>query len=190
VPPANRPLPPEPVHRGFFLRLHMGPSFTSFSSSGGTSGSTQLSGSGVALGIALGGALAPNFAIYGAFFEPVMVEGNLKTARTDLLTATNAAVGGLGAGAVYYLEPINFYLSGTIAFTSMVINDAKSNTLDQTDGGIGFQLMAGKEWWASQCWGVGAAVEIVAATAMKDDNDHSVSWTGEAFNVVLSATYF
>jgi hypothetical protein len=187
VPPAP---PPEPVHRGFFLRLHIGPGFSSFSSSGGTSGSTEASGGGLSLGIALGGALAPNFAVYGTFFEPVMTEMNLKTARTDLAKATNAGLGGFGAGAIYYIEPINLYVSGAIAFAGVVINDAKSNTLDQSDLGIGFQGMFGKEWWVSQCWGVGAAVEIVAATAMTDGNDHSVSWTSEAFSVVFSASYF
>jgi hypothetical protein len=187
VPPAP---PPEPVHGGFFLRLDIGPGFSSFSSSGGASGSTEFSGGGLSLGIALGGALAQNFAVYGTFFEPVMTEMTLKTARTDLAKANNAGLGGIGAGAIYYIEPINLYVSGAIAFTGLVVNDAKSNSLDQTDLGIGFQGMFGKEWWVSQCWGVGAAVEIVAATAMRDGNDHSVSWTGEAFSVVFSASYF
>jgi hypothetical protein len=191
-PPAYAPPPvyaapaPPPEHAGFFLRLHFGPGFDSFSG-----GSSQLSGGGVSFAVALGGAVAPNLAVFGNFFESGAVQlSSLKTSRTDLVGADNAAMGGLGAGVVYYLEPLNLYLSGALAFTFFFIEDAKGKMLAQTDGGIGFDGMVGKEWWISQHWGAGAAVEVIAATAMKDQNDPSVHWTAESFNLVLSATYF
>jgi hypothetical protein len=183
APPAP---PPEPEHAGFFLRLHLGPGFDSFSA-----GSTQLSGAGLSFALALGGAVAPNLAVFGNFFESGAVKlSSLKSNRTDLVGADNAAMAGLGAGVIYYIEPLNLYLSGALALTVFFIEDVKGKMLDQTDGGIGFDGMVGKEWWASQHWGVGAAVEIIAATAMKDQNDPSVHWTAEAFNFVLSASYF
>jgi hypothetical protein len=190
VPPRPPAAPPEPIHAGFFLRLHLGPGVSSFSTSGGTSGSTQVSGSGISLGLALGGALAPNFAVYGTFFETIMTKGNLKTTRADLVNIDSAGLGGFGAGAIYYFEPINLYVSGTLAVAALVIDDAKGKTIDQTGGGFGFQAMVGKEWWVSEHWGLGAAAEIITATSMKDQNDTSVHWSGEAFNVVFSASYF
>ncbi len=191
VPPVYPPPPPQPEHAGFFLRLHFGPGFDSFSGSGGTSGSTQLSGGGISFALALGGAVAPNLAVFGNFFECGAVQlSKLSTSRTDLVGADNAAMGGLGAGVVYYVEPLNLYLSGALAWTVFFIEDAKGKTLAQTDGGIGFDGMLGKEWWASQHWGIGAAIEIIAATAMTDQNDATVHWTAEAFNFVVSASYF
>jgi hypothetical protein len=195
-PPAQAPAPypappPQPEHGGFFLRLHGGPGFDSFSSSSGNSGSTQLAGAGISFAIALGGAVAPNLAVFGNFFESGAVQlSSLKTSRTDLIGTDNAAVGGLGAGVVYYVEPLNLYLSGALAATFFFIEDAKGKQLDETKPGIGFDGMVGTEWWASAHWGLGAAIEVLAATAMKDKNDPSASWTAEAFNVVLSATYF
>jgi hypothetical protein len=191
VPPAYPSPPPQPEHGGFFLRLHFGPGFDSFSSSGGTSGSTQLSGGGVSFGIALGGAVAPNLAVFGNFFESGAVQlSSFKSTRTDLIGADNAAMGGLGAGVVYYVQPLNLYVSGALALAVFFIEDAKGKTLAQTDGGIGFEGMVGKEWWVSPHWGVGAAVEIIAASAMKDRADPTVDWTAEAFNFLLSASYF
>lgn len=189
LPPAYPPPPPE--HGGFFLRLHFGPGFDSFSSSGGTSGSTQLSGAGMSFGVALGGAVAPNLAVFGNFFESGALQlSSLKTSRTDLIGADNAAMGGLGAGVVHYVQPLNLYISGALALSFFFIEDAKGKTLAQTGGGIGFEGMIGKEWWASQHWGAGAAIEIIGASGMKDKNDPTVHWTTEAFNFVLSASYF
>jgi hypothetical protein len=166
----------------------MGPGFDSFSSSGGSS---QLSGGGISFAIALGGAVAPNLALFGSFFESGALQfSTVRINRTDLIGADNGAMGGLGAGVVYYVEPLNLYLSGALAYAFFFTEDAKGKMLDQTDPGIGFDGMVGKEWWASQHWGIGVAIEVLAATAMKDQNDKTVSWTGESFNVLLSATYF
>ena len=185
------PPPPAPVHAGFFLRLHLGIGLDSFSSSGGSTGTTQISGPGPSLALAVGGAIAPNLALFGTFFETgVGGPATVKTTRTDIAATDNVGLGGLGGGVVYYLEPLNLYLSGALALTVLVVNDVKGNTLAETKGGIGFEGMVGKEWWVSQHWGVGSALEIVAATAMKETKDTSVSWTGEAFNIVLSGSYF
>ena len=191
VPPAPPQPPPAPVHAGFFLRLHLGVGLNSLASSSSTTGTTQISGPGASLAIALGGAVAPNLAVFGTFFETGPGgPASVKTMRTDLATTDNAGLGGLGAGVVYYLEPLNVYLSGALALTALIVNDVKQKTLDKTGGGIGFEGMVGKEWWVSHHWGLGAAIEIVAATGMKDKNDPSAKWTAEAFNVVFSATYF
>jgi hypothetical protein len=187
VPPDYTAPPPEPVHQGLYLRLHLGASFSSFSTSGGA---TQISGGGIALGLALGYAIAPNLALFVLFSEPTGEDLKVKTSSIDLTSTSASGLGCFGAGAVYYLEPINVYLSGAIAMTAVVYNDAQGNMLDDSDTGIGFVGMVGKEWRMSQSWGVGAAVEIVAATAMKDHDDPTVSWNAQAFNVVFSATYF
>ncbi|HEY6478334.1 MAG TPA: hypothetical protein VI456_17275 [Polyangia bacterium] len=187
VPPTYVPPPAGPVHGGLFLRLHLGLGLNSYSASGG---STQISGGGVSVAVALGYGIVPNLALYGTFFESVAGQPGVKTDRTDLAAAGGGAVAGLGGGAVYYVEPINLYVSGAIASTFLIIEDARGNTIDQTHVGIGFQAMVGKEWWVSQHWGLGAAFEIIAATSMKDNNDPSVSWTAEASNLVFSATYY
>ncbi len=88
--------------------------------------------------------------------------------------SSNISLGGIGAGIVYYFEPINIYLSGVIAAMDLQGQDANGNTTGETKVGPGFQLMVGKEWW-SPATGLGAAGEFMAAT-MKDKNDSSVTW--------------
>jgi hypothetical protein len=75
-----------------------------------------------------------------------------------------------------------------LAFTSAEIDDANSNPIYQTRDGIGIQLMVGKEWWISQDWGIGVAGEFIGAS-MKDKNDSSVTWSADAFSILVSATY-
>jgi hypothetical protein len=187
-PPADVTPPAEPVHQGFFLRLHFGGGSSSFSGSG-SAGSTQISGGGISFAVALGGAIAPNLALFGNFFVSGATQASVTTTNTAFTTTSDAAVEGVGGGVLYYFEPINLYLSGAIAATFLVIDDAQK-TLDLTKTGIGFEGMVGKEWWISQHWGVGGAGEFIAATGMKGDKIPNVNWSAKAFNLVFSASYY
>lgn len=196
-PPAQQPpprgyYPPPPpppnyfTHDGFYLRLHAGLGFTHLSISGET-----ISGPSLSFGAAIGGTVAPNLAIFGNFFGTSMQDPNDSfTGGSQTLSGINVTLYGIGVGAAYYLEPVNVYLSGTLALMWWDASDSDSNfTEGRSEVGGGFQFMVGKEWWIAPDWGIGAAAEVLVGS-MKDNPDVSSDrWTSTAFSLVFSSTY-
>ena len=193
------PLPPGyETHDGLYLRLHLGGGFTAISGSDGTGNTARLTGGSVSIGVAIGGAIAKDLILFGAVGGTILVgpdrDGERRAGRHRLLrqhSGTNgnsASVGGAGAGLAYYLEPVNVYLSGALMFVTFEFDDSHNNPIYQSDTGVGFQGMVGKEWWASTNWGLGLAGELYVAS-MKDKTDPNTRWTSSAFSLVFSATY-
>jgi hypothetical protein len=187
-PGYGAPPPPEHLHDGFYLRLHLGGGATHLSGADGFGNTVTASGGSGSFGVAIGGAIAPNFILFGTLFG-VGFSPTVKVGGVDAgLYNSSAALAGIGGGAAYYFEPVNLYLSAALAFTSAEIDDTNSHPIYQTRDGIGVQLMVGKEWWISQDWGIGVAGEFIGAS-MKDKNDSSVTWSADAFSILFSATY-
>jgi hypothetical protein len=184
------PAPMEPIHSGVYLHLHLGGGFTSISGSDGNGGTLKISGGGPSFAVAVGGAVAPNLAIFGNLFFTSASQPNLTDGGVNLGQAGgDALVGGFGAGVVYYFMPVNIYLSGAIAAVDFQADDSNGKTTYQSDTGVGFEGMIGKEFWVSEHWGLGAALEFVGAS-MKDKDNSSITWSAGAFNVLFSATCF
>ena len=193
-PPANYLPPPPPsfnVHNGFYLRLHLGAGFTSVTGTDAAGSKFTISGGSGSFGIALGGAVAPNLIVFGNLFGTDISDPSGTVDGVDIGTAgsgTNANVSGIGVGVAYYIEPMNLYLSGTLAAMSFAFSDSNGRNVYESDVGFGLQGMVGKEWWISQDWGLGIAGELLAAS-MKDKTDPSITWTATAFSLLFSATY-
>jgi hypothetical protein len=187
-------VPPTPpgfqTHDGFFVRLHLGGGFTSIVGSNGT----RFSGGGVSLGFALGGVITRNLIIFGTVAGTIIMDptvtrdGGLQASYVNL-AGSSASVGGTGAGAAYYLEPVNAYLSGALMLVTFELDDASNNAILRSETGIGFQAIIGKEWWVSTNWGLGIAGELYVGRMMKDKGDPSINWTSNAFSILFSATY-
>jgi hypothetical protein len=97
---------------------------------------------------------------------------------------------GFGPGLAYYLEPLNLYLSGSMQFSQVTANDNSSSSnanADLTDTGFGASFMAGKEWWVSSNWGLGAATMLHFASMKLKNYDGRMTATG--ISVLFSATY-
>jgi hypothetical protein len=188
-PPAYGPPVVENLHDGFYLRLHTGGGYMSVSGSDGAGNTVKIAGDSVSLGVSIGGAIVPNLIVFGTFFISVVSNPDLTQNGAAAGTGSgSAAVGGFGAGLAYYFQPINLYLSGVLAATDFQVQDSNGNMTYDSDTGIGFQGMVGKEWWVSQDWGLGAAFEFVGAS-MKDKADPSIKWTSTSFALLFSATY-
>jgi hypothetical protein len=187
-PPGYAAAPPEHLHDGFYLRLHLGAGYAHLSGTDGFGNTVTAAGGGASFGVAIGGAIAPNLIVFGTLFG-VGFSPTVKVGGVDAgISNSSAALAGIGAGAAFYIEPINLYLSGAVAATSAEIDDSNNNALYQTRDGIGVQLMVGKEWWISQDWGIGLAGEFIGAS-MKDKNDSSVTWSADTWSLLLSTTY-
>jgi hypothetical protein len=192
-PPGYAPpryAPTEPTHSGLYLHLHLGGGFTSVTGSGGYSGTLKYSGGGPSFAVAVGGAVAPNLALFGNLFftgsSDLKVSGGGYT--TD--SSGDTLLAGIGGGIVYYFMPVNIFISAALVSVQFEADDANGKTIHESDFGVGFQGMIGKEFWVSEHWGLGAALEFVGAGSMKDKDDPNMSWSGGAFNVLFSATCF
>ena len=176
-------------HRGFFLRLDLGAGYQGSSS---TLSATDVSISGMsgAFGIALGGAVSDGV-ILGAHLFDVVASSPTVQAGSQSATASNAQLALLcfGPNATFYVMPANVYFSITVGVA--VLTASRNGTTNNTQTGVGGRLQLGKEWWASEHWGLGLAAHLTLAR--NDDTSSSgatpPTWTTVAGGVLFSATF-
>ena len=191
-PPGYAPPPPPPqnVHDGFYLRLHLGAGYAHMGGTDAYGSELAFVGAGGSFGIALGGTIMPNLIIFGNLFGVTLTDPDVEINGTPYGSANGSTtIAGIGPGIAYYFDPFNVYVSGTIAAMQFQASDPNQNTTYTSNTGFGFQGMVGKEWWVSQDWGVGVAGEVLATGGMKDKNDPTIKWGGTSFALVFSATY-
>jgi hypothetical protein len=191
-PEAQGPLPGEHTHDGFFLSLRPGIGILHAKYSYGGS-DTTISGGGMALSFAVGGVIAPNLIIYGEVVSVQSSSTNIDPGYGSTGLGGKVGLFGIGPGIAYYLEPANFYVSGTIAFSQVTANDTGSSIESRdgnklTDLGFGLALTVGKEWWVSHNWGLGVAGVVHVAPSLKMQNIDA-RMTAEGVSILFSATY-
>jgi hypothetical protein len=189
-------MPPQGVHThdGTYVRLQLGFGYNSMSSN--SSGiDLELSGGGGAFLIAVGGAVSRNLVLYGTFADSIASNPEVKLNGQVAGTGTgrsSAGVVGIGPGLAYYFDPSNFYLSGTVLFSKLNVNSSNGDSLAQSDWGITGEGQFGKEWWVSDNWGLGCAVQGMLGK-MKDKattgSTYTPTWTFSSFSLLFSATY-
>jgi hypothetical protein len=152
-----------------------------------------VSGAGGAFSFAMGGAVTPNLVVFGELLQSVAVDPKIESGSQTITSQDNsAAIVGIGAGVVYYL-PNNVYLSGTLAFSQISLRDADDEEVADTKFGPGLSFVAGKEWWVSENWGLGAAGQLYAAT-MKDREPMVIggeppTWRALGLNLLFTASF-
>ena len=169
-------------HDGFYLRLQGGGGclITSESYRGVTG---TLSGVASGNSVAVGWAVASNLILYGEVLVMLAVNGS-----HDGGSGATILMFGFGPGVAYHLEPINMHFSGTLTFPQITAANTKTKErLFQSDIGVGFSLEAGKEWWISTNWGLGAAFQLQFASMKDKDIDARITALG--FAALFTATY-
>jgi hypothetical protein len=186
-PPAGEicwPAPPARTHDGFYARLQLGGGYLTAASP-----TTRVSGGQIALGFAVGAVVLPNLALHAGLAFHVAIDPAIQmngVARP--ISGSSLENDSFGAGAAYYLEPANVYLSAAVTGTSVQLYDSRDTELAGSNIGLGFQAMVGKEWWVGREWGLGAAAEVTGAW-MFDATAAGVRWNAFSYSLALSATY-
>jgi hypothetical protein len=187
--PAYAPPPPN-VHDGFYLRLHLGGGYAHMGGTDAAGDELAFVGGGGSFGLAVGATIAPNLIIFGNLFGMALSDPDVEfNGAAQGGVSGTTTIGGIGPGIAYYFQPVNIYISGTVAAMQFNASDSNGNTQYESNIGYGFQGMVGKEWWVSQDWGIGIAAEILAAGGMKDKDDPTIKWSGTTFSLAFSATY-
>ena len=192
-PPGYGPPPPaygyaDPnahKHDGFYLRFFLGIGYTSMELE---DADLTVSGAGGAFGIAAGVAVSENLIVFAEIFDDIAVNPKVKaggmTGETEDISAGVVAV---GAGVAYYIQPSNMYVSGTLSWGQLTVQQ-DGEEVAETEFGPGLSLMVGKEWWVSPNWGVGGALQVYGGR-MKDKGENAPTWATQAIAIAFSATY-
>lgn len=183
------PAPPgAQTHDGFYLRLQAGFGVTNWSVRLPDRKDTVTGGM-FGFNLALGGAVTRNVIIFGEYFMGVAPEPNVKSAGVEVNTMNQSfSESGFGTGLAYYFDN-NLYLSGALRFFHLAQADNDyAEDINLTKWGAGFAIGLGKEWWASDDWGIGLGGTAFVGQA-QDSDVTSSNWKGVSFLFAFSATY-
>ncbi len=181
--------PGQHQHDGFFLRLLVGPSYLLIAA---TEDGEDLSvgGYGATVQVALGYNLARNLILYGELFDDVTVSPTARIKGDDEEDELDATLGlyGVGIGLAYYL-PRNVFISASAALSQLQAEyDEDGATVEWASSiGFGVNLVVGKEWWVSDDWALGGAIQVFLGSV--HDDELGDSWAVGAVGLALSATY-
>ena len=172
-------------HLGIFVRADIGVGYMHFSASeNGSTGS--VSSVSIPLAVAVGGAVSENW-ILGA--ELWFAYGPSPKITLDSSSASppdsNMFLGNLGLLIVHYFMPANVYLSFAPGISRLDLS-FQGNTA-RTNYGFGAKLALGKEWWVSDHWGLGIAVEGLFSIN-QDTGPSPPTWMTFGGGLTFSAT--
>ncbi len=176
-------------HDGFLLRLSLGGGGARTKVDNGSS-SVEYSGGGVNLNVAIGGMITDNFALHltlggwGLSGPDVTVKAGSVSLSGTTNSDTSLTLALLGPGITTYFGS-NFYFSGSLGMAAL--NATRGNKTYKTDTGVALDLTLGKEWWASDSWGMGLAAAFGFHSVPSSDGDNN--FNGESFGLRFSATY-
>lgn len=175
------------VHDGLFLRLAPGIGWNNTDSD---SGGNKLKMSGVSglFNCAAGGAVSQDLILHLDASVVSTSDPEVKRNGTDVSSDySSSSTSMVGIGMTYYF-PSNFYLTGAVGIAESSYEYLGSTT--RTDKGYGVNLMAGKEWWVSDNWGLGIAGQLLYTNCpSKPSAAGKPDVESTSFGVLFSATY-
>ncbi len=185
--PQPGPKPGAHTHDGFFLQMNGGLG-SLWSSSKQSTGTTKASGAMASGSLTIGGAVAPNLVLAAQAWEVAGVAPDVDLSgqtTSDRRTNSVLVLFGLGVNLTYYFMPANVFVSATPSFGRLFL--ARELRAQDTELGFALRLAAGKEWWVSDSWALGLAVEY--AYGANAERDGGPTWKTNSVGLAFSATY-
>ncbi len=183
-------------HDGFYLSMSVGPIFGKIvdNYSDKTLGSYQMefSGTGAQFDFKIGAAIQENLILHATLISsslqgPKITVSNKSVKAPDELSVGEAMI---GAGITYYTMPYNLFFSGSVGIGNFSLIDSKNNDTASTERGFSMQLKAGKEWWISKNWGLGAGITYTkTALTSKPSSGVEEKFDSSRFAIVFTATF-
>jgi hypothetical protein len=171
-------------HLGGFIRPDLGFGYlTTSASQNGVD--ARLSGFAGTFGFAAGGALFENGILAFHFWDAVVTDPSYSVGGTSGTASGTLAVFGLGPEYTMYSQQ-NLYFSISPSLTRVSTSSGSSS--GDTNWGFGARAALGKEWWASDHWGLGLVAHL-SMSINKDSGSNAPTWTSWAMTVAFSATY-
>ncbi len=178
---------PEPrTHDGFFLRMSTGPGYASAKFDFSNGDELELHGAGGSFRLDIGGRIGAGTLLYGTLGTVSVGDPEVKSGDVQFtLGGADATVTDIGIGLSHYFTPSNFFIGGAFGFYGDDVT--AGNTKLESDTGVGLMLTAGKEWWISNNWALGASL-FLSGSRINSSADDGTIRNGIA-GVSFSATY-
>lgn len=168
--PASPVFNKQHKHTGFYLAFNGGGAFGTNSTSGfpASSGVREFAfnGGGFQFSFSIGAAVSQDLLLFAdipvvaALSAPtIKINGQTLSSGGNNLEIDNYII---GCGIMYYFMPYNFLVSASIGPAFATVSNqnyqssSSSNKIYASKTGFGFRLRAGKEWWVSNRWALGA----------------------------------
>jgi hypothetical protein len=183
----------ERTHTGFYLSMQAGPAFGYINGNDNQDNSFKVTGTAMAFDILIGGAVQENLILYGviglkSIYGP-SIDGFFFGQELDGTLNDNYSFDEylFGGGSTYYLKN-NFFVSGTLGMGYFSFMDEVNRTTTDTNYGFSYQIKAGKEWWISSRWALGAALEYGGTRTKDSSMNYEETWQSHRYSVRFTAT--
>lgn len=141
----------------------------------------------------VGWAVLENFILYGesSFYlnkNVILIKNEVNVSNL----AVEYGINSFSLGTSYYIMPANIYISPSIRFPAMMISLSDPNNsfvtiTGESSIGIGYGISIGKEWWVSQHWGLGVALNFTYDRPKPGNGKGKIS--NQFIGIAFSATY-
>ena len=186
------------THDGFFLNFALGFGYQGLDyeyddDDDDTHYEAEASGVAFDLSYRIGGRIAPFTVLHATVLRITNLtelEGEItENGKTESFSTSDysASMFLYGIGVTYFLPPYNYYVSGSVGLSLFTLEDEDNEINAASSFGLGFQILAGKEWWLSENWGAGVAVAMTYGSA--DDKDGTGELSAFAINFFITVTY-
>jgi hypothetical protein len=176
-------------HDGLFLRAYLGLGYARFGAEEIPGvGQVIVDGGGGALGLAAGWTIRPNLILYLELVVDAMGQPDVTVNDATIETSEDVSAGVVtfGPGLAFY-TPTNMFLSGTLGISQLSVTD-DGERVGETEAGLGFSGMLGKEFWISPTFALGLAGQLFLGS-MRDDENNDITWGAFALTLGVTATY-
>ncbi len=180
IPYANAGQPR--THDGLFLRLAGGISFAQTGIEANNGDEFEFSDMGGHGNFAIGGTIGDDLILHGTLWGWDISDADVEINDQEVNSNVDVSLGAVGGGITCYIEPSNIYLSGSIGIGQLSFGD----DFEDSDTGLAFEGLIGKEWWVGNSWGLGVAGDINYHSFPEDGVDDN--WDGLSLGILFSAT--
>lgn len=179
-------------HDGFFLRMLYGFGYAELVEKDVMGSDMKFSGFAQNLRFQIGSTISENLILFGKFGGVMQFEPEFKyMGQSETADNVTVSVFDLGGGITYYIMPSNIYFS--LSLLTSQASFEYNNTKGESQYGFGVNAMIGKEWWISNQWAMGVAINGYYSS-MKDKGsiggyNYEYDINNFSFGVMLSVTY-
>jgi hypothetical protein len=188
---ARGPLPPgAESHEGLYINASLGVGWLHTESHGKNGGELVVSGRGTPLALSIGYVFAKNLVLSWDYCYLHVGHPSLGDDYSSV-GIVNLGWEGTGPGARLYL-PLNTFVGGSLLLSKVRINngnpdDSRYGLRWDSEYGITGRVSLGKEFWATDNWGLGLVGEALFGRLPGHDNWPTFSTRG--FSLMASSTF-
>lgn len=175
----------EIVRKGFYFSGAVGPAFGTITGSDNSGTALNVKGTAVDIDLQVGGSIQDNLFLHGTILAKTIQSPTVNGTQLSNSYYFNESMVGIGV-TKYFTN--DFFLTGNVGFAKYSFEE--KNTSFTTDGGLGVQVKAGKEWWVGRHWLLGIAIQYSHLNLTSNPGAGiTEKWNGDRFGVLFHTSF-